>query len=278
MILKLAQISIKLLLIFIFTWISTAGYSQSDSLPGSTRIDKKYIVSYWGDTKCIVKAPCRWKGKQWSQFAGIVGIGVIAYVYDREIFDFFQNNRTETKDDISKYLIEPWGSGLYSLPLLAGIYLTGSKDSHHRRVALTGVKAFLLSGGAAFITKNLFHRHRPTDNDPPDPYKWEGPFPFTMNYTSFPSGHTTTAFAVASVLAMGYPDKIWIGISSYTIASLVGVSRIYDGHHWASDVVMGAALGSFIGITLSKINLRKIQVTPAAFRGGQGIRLTYMIN
>ena len=128
------------------------------------------------------------------------------------------------------------------------------------------------------VSKHLFHRHRPDDDLPPDPRKWEGPFPFTSSYTSFPSGHTTTAFAVATVLAMGYHDKIWVGISSYTMASLVAVSRIHDGKHWGSDVVAGAALGFFIGATLSKVNLKKVNVGPAAFHGGQGISISWAVN
>jgi membrane-associated phospholipid phosphatase len=252
--------------------------AQHDSLNGGTRIDKQYIFSYWHDTKAIVKEPFHWKARQWSAFAGIVGVGIIAYAYDQEIYDFFAQNNSNASENISKYVIEPWGSGLYSIPLLAGIYLTSSGESRHRRIALTGVKAYLLSGGAAVVSKHLFHRHRPDDDDPPDPRKWEGPFPFTTNYTSFPSGHTTTAFAIATVLAMGYPDKLWVGMTSYTLASLVAVSRIHDGKHWGSDVVAGAALGFFIGATLSKVNLKKVKVSPAAFRGGQGVKLTWALN
>jgi len=254
--------------------------SQTDSI-SKVSFNKKYIVSYWHDTKTIVTEPARWKGKQWGTLAAIAGAWAITYVYDEEIYDFFQKNKTETKDNISKYLIEPWGSGLYSLPMLGIIYLTGRKNNHHRNVALTGLKAFLLSGGAAVITKHLFHRHRPSDNDPPNPYLWEGPFPFTTDYTSFPSGHTTTAFAVASVLAQGYKDKIWIGITSYSIATLVGLSRINDGKHWATDVLAGAALGAFIGTTLSKINFdgnKNIKISPTAFQGGYGMRIVYQLD
>lgn len=269
-------------LVFLIIFCSTfKSFSQQDSLTKKISFSKKYVASYWHDTKTIVTEPVRWQAKQWGTFAGVLGAWAITYVYDEEIYDFFQKNGSQTTDNISKYLIEPWGSGLYSLPLLGVIYLTGLKNNHHRNVALTGLKAFILSGGAAFITKHLFHRHRPSDDDPPNAYLWEGPFPFTTDYTSFPSGHTTTAFAVASVLACGYKDKIWIGISSYTLASLVGISRIYDGEHWASDVIAGAALGTFVGLTLSKINFEgneKIKISPAAFNGGYGMRIVYQLD
>lgn len=243
--------------------------------------NKEYIASYWHDAKKIVADPFHWRAKQWSVFAGLLGVSVVAYVYDKEIYDFFQRNRTEAGESISKYAIEPWGSGLYSIPLLAGIYITGNKNDRHRNVALTGLKAYLLSGGAAMVAKHIFHRHRPADDDPPNPYLWEGPFEFTTDYTSFPSGHTTTAFAIATVLAQGYKDKMWVGLTSYTVATLVGLSRIYDGKHWATDAIAGAAFGTFIGTVLSRINFTgdsKLTLNPLPVKGGYGFGMTYRLD
>ncbi|MCD4683876.1 MAG: phosphatase PAP2 family protein, partial [Bacteroidales bacterium] len=226
-----------ILICFIIQLFNNTVWCQQDTSEQKVDFNKKYIASYWHDTKKIVASPIKWRAKEWSIFAGILGASVVTYVYDKEIYDFFQRNKSETTEIVSKYVIEPWGSGLYSIPLLGIIYLSAGKNNHHKNVALTGLKAFLLSGGAAVLTKHIFHRHRPSDNEPPDPYMWQGPYPFTMDYTSFPSGHTTTAFAVASVLAQGYKDKLWVGITSYSIATLVGLSRLHDGKHWATDVI-----------------------------------------
>jgi len=273
-------LSLSLVFSFILLWPDRS-QAQQDTAVERIDFNKKYIASYWTDTKKIVSTPFHWKAKQWASFAGLAGAWTITYVYDEEIFNFFQRNRTQTTDDISKYFIGPWGRGLYSLPLLAGIYFTGIKNEHHRNVALTGLKAYLLSGGAAFVFKHITHRHRPNDNIPPHPYVWEGPIPLTTEFTAFPSGHTTTAFAIATVLAMGYRDKIWIGITSYTMATLVGLSRINDGKHWATDVFAGAALGTFIGCVLAKSNFDgngKITLGPSAMPEGYGIGLTYKIH
>ena len=66
--------------------------------------------------------------------------------------------------------------------------------------------------------------------------------------TSFPSGHTTAAFAAATVFAQEYKDRLWVPILSYSAASLIGLSRITENAHWASDVFAGAALGYVTGL------------------------------
>jgi membrane-associated phospholipid phosphatase len=64
---------------------------------------------------------------------------------------------------------------------------------------------------------------------------------------SFPSGHTTVAFAAATVYALEYANKTWVPIFAYTAASLIGFSRITENKHWATDVLAGAALGYLTG-------------------------------
>lgn len=61
---------------------------------------------------------------------------------------------------------------------------------------------------------------------------------------SFPSGHTATAFMGATLLAHEYGHKsIWIPIAGYSVATTTGVLRILNNRHYASDVLVGAAIG-----------------------------------
>jgi len=62
--------------------------------------------------------------------------------------------------------------------------------------------------------------------------------------TSFPSGHTAGSFAAAVALASFYPKD---GPLLFLLASAVGASRVYLGHHFPSDVLVGGAAGAAIG-------------------------------
>jgi membrane-associated phospholipid phosphatase len=74
-------------------------------------------------------------------------------------------------------------------------------------------------------------------------------------YRSFPSGHSSAAFAFASIVtaetSRWWPDSRWIvGPIVYGGAALTGVSRIYNNAHWSSDVVAGAAIGTLAGLKI----------------------------
>jgi membrane-associated phospholipid phosphatase len=71
-------------------------------------------------------------------------------------------------------------------------------------------------------------------------------FNFKTPRTSFPSGHTVSAFSVASVYAYSY-DSLAVKATAYGLASLVALQRVYADKHWASDVFFGAALGTAVG-------------------------------
>ncbi len=248
-------ISKSVIVLLIANILLTSLYSQtSDFSNYSYKPDKEYFKSYWTATKKIVTGPVRWTKKDWLIAGSVTVVGATLYIFDDEIRKVFQKNKNDNLDFASKYFVEPWGSGIYPAALFGGYYIYGlaAKNDRARQIALGGTQAFVMAAVSSQLIKHIFHRHRPSQNSPPNPYLWEGPFN-GLNYTAFPSGHTTAAFAIASMMSKVYKDKVWVGILSYSLATGVGLSRVYDNVHWPSDVLIGAALGYAIGQTVYSI-------------------------
>jgi membrane-associated phospholipid phosphatase len=113
--------------------------------------------------------------------------------------------------------------------LVYGLNMVGieGKNRFIDRTALIGLSGAIL-GITTEIIKHSAHRLRPNGSD----------------YLSFPSGHTTTAFAGAEFMAQEYDAKSPLyGVAAYAIATTTGVFRLYNHDHWFSDVVAGAGFG-----------------------------------
>ena len=98
--------------------------------------------------------------------------------------------------------------------------------------------------------------------------------PFSSN-ASFPSGHVTQAFAVASVIAEHY-DSPFIKIGSYGVASMVGYARMERNAHWASDVLAGAIIGTVVGRTIVQFNKQqRYELSPIIDGDTVGVKATH---
>ncbi len=267
-------------LIFLVLMSSQFAFSQGAVKPAEEeylKLNGEYLFSYLIDAKNVAIAPLRWDKNQWLGFTGFVGGTALIYTQDEPITDFFQRNRTDTKDKLTKYVFDPLGSW-YLIPIFGSVYLYGlaAKNPEAETAALTTGKAIVISATYSFVFKNIFQRKRPYDADPPDAGYWGGPFN-GFHYNAFPSGHATVAFAAATAISTYYKDKIWIGITSYSLATLVGVSRIYDNKHWASDVVAGAMLGYGIGRLVANKQKKQSYFSFSPYYNGwaSGITVTY---
>lgn len=102
-------------------------------------------------------------------------------------------------------------------------------------VLLTVVAADALADLLASLGKVIVHRHRPFEHQ-------LGP---AVSSSSFPSGHAATSFACATVLAVLVPR--W-RVPFFVLATLIALSRLYNGVHYPTDVVAGALLGVFVAL------------------------------
>ncbi len=116
-----------------------------------------------------------------------------------------------------------------------------------------------LSGLAVNLLKGLFGRARPRMLFADGTYGMQW-FVFDSDYASFPSGHTTTAFALAGCVALLFPRWGWLALP---VAALVGVARVVMGSHYPADVLMGAGVGLAFAVGLREVFL---QYLPARCR------------
>ena len=273
---------ILIILLAVFSISATAQESVEDHKDScDVKLNGSYVKSYFTDSWGVLKSPLRWKGRQWATAVAVSGITILIYTQDDKIRDFFQRNRTQGMDQASKYFFDPLGQGIITIPLTIGFYAYGAIAENQRatRVGLTGLKAMAVTAVFTYAIKYATQRHRPYDDVPSNPRIWEGPFG-SYSSTSFPSGHSSVVWAVAAVFASEYRDKIWVPIISYTLASLVSVSRVYDDKHWSSDVVFGAALGFFIGkfVYKSSVKCPDLVIIPGVSATGHpGFTMTYQL-
>jgi membrane-associated phospholipid phosphatase len=127
-------------------------------------------------------------------------------------------------------------------------------------IAVHGTEAVVVGAGIAGVLKIVAGRARPyatADTNPRDFHFLGGRRADSLK--AFPSGHSTAAFSAAAAVVAetneSWPQYTWIVAPvMFGGATVVGLSRMYDNQHWASDVVMGAAIGTFAGLKVVRFN------------------------
>jgi membrane-associated phospholipid phosphatase len=222
---------------------------------------------YWklmaSDLKQQVTSPFYARPRLWYRAAAVAGITAGVLLLDKPInraaVDLRNNNASLVST--SKFVTNFGGPyEVYTLAAL-GTYGWLFKNEKIKTTTLLATQAYITSTVIFEAFKYLSGRQRPYYYDPKTGQNspaWHGPFyqykkdangnkPDSYSYTSFPSGHTTLAFAAATVYAMEYSDRPLIKIASYSAATIIGLSRITENKHWASDVLIGGILGHLIG-------------------------------
>jgi len=130
----------------------------------------------------------------------------------------------------------------YTLGAVAGTFYLLGRKTNNARARETGmlsaealVNSMLVGGALKVITQ----RARPADGRERSEFFDGG--------SSFPSGHSTQAWAVATVIASEYHDRRSVQIAAFATATAVSVARFTEGKHYLSDVLAGSALGYGIG-------------------------------
>ena len=214
-------------------------------------------------------------------FGGVAAATTLAFVYDDEIYDYIDKTFTNSQSNTISQYTDIFGEELFIVPSIAVTYAIGAIDKNQRlkNMSLATLQSFIFAEVASAGIKVMTCRMRPLEVNESMSQSWLGPFA-TFESTSFVSGHATRAFALATTVAGFYPEKKWLGIVSYSLATATSIGRVISEEHWTSDVIVGAALGYFIGRGVVKFNekignINSVRIEPIATNYGVGIAVRF---
>jgi hypothetical protein len=239
---------------------------------GSARCvaDGVTVHSALEDTQLYFTAPLRWDEEDWLYFGGaLVAIGA-SHEFDRRVRDHFATGSNAILNGADKNSLR---DALPAVGLIAGtgIYAAFIRDPDGYQETWSLFEAGMFSTVTAEALSYAAGRERPDATTSPNQWRDGG--------DSFPSVHTSAAFAIGMVFAESGNDEYrWIRrIVGYGIAGATGYIRVRDNVHWLSDTVAGAALG--IATARFVLNRREsdshssVQLLPAK----DGWRLSYTV-
>ncbi|MEI7595341.1 MAG: phosphatase PAP2 family protein [Bacteroidota bacterium] len=225
------------IILFLFSMSSFCQVKDSGS------VFKPYFQNKPIDANLLLKAPFKWNKKDILAFGLVVSSGVIAYQYDEKITNIFIENRKNGLNNIAKYMLQPLGNAFYVYPAVLATMGVACL-THNKKLAflsLTSTKSLIFTGLTTQMIKYAAHRSRPYESNG-NSHIWGGPS-LDSQHHSFVSGHSSTAFSLATSIASVYNDMPLVKWTAYSLATCVELSRVYDNKHWSSDVISGAALG-----------------------------------
>jgi len=192
----------------------------------------------------------------------------LTYVFDRDIRSKVRgvkSNGLGRAADVGSFIGNPY----IQLGSAAVVYGAGALTDSPRvqRVGAELGEALILTDAAGFVLKTAIGRGRPGTGDDRSSYR---PFGFKSDYDSLPSMHTASSFAVAHVMA-SETESFSGKCAWYVAATFVGFSRLYQEEHWASDIIIGAALGELAGRAVTNYRAEekgRVRVVPAVSQQG----------
>lgn len=164
-----------------------------------------------------------------------------------------RNNLARNFAKIQEGTLTVGNLALWGIGRLTGMNALADVSFHAAEAVVVGSLASQLIRGP--LGRSRPHVTNYTDQYDFKPFKGFGDF----KYRAFPSIHTASAFAAATVYTLETkrraPKATWIvGPIAYLIAAGPGVSRMYNGQHWASDILAGAFVGTFAGAKVLRYN------------------------
>jgi hypothetical protein len=209
------------------------------TLPTLTKDDfftKNWAHQLLSDQKSIWTSPAHIKKSDAKWLLPLAGATAVMIAKDNQISHEFDN-----RESLQNFGLKVSTVGAYTPYAVPGAFLALGKMTGNDRLADTGKKGFeatLYTTIAMQGLKVIANRTRP--------YKG-GDGGFFNGGNSFPSGHAMQAWALAKVVSDEYSDKPLVKVGMYSFATAVSLARLTSQRHYASDVLVGSAMGYLIG-------------------------------
>jgi hypothetical protein len=229
--------------------LSNIAYSQTstpEALPRPSpkptpSLEKQFFRNILNDQVEIWTSPFHLHGED-AKLLAPIGLTTAALIATdrRSANELGENGGSESRVRLS--LRFSWLGEVYTTGGIAAVfYLAGvaKHDSRARETGILGGEALIDAGIVCAVLKQVTQRPRPLVPDPKDDFFDGG--------HSFPSGHATDAWALATVVASEYHDRKAVQITAYALASGVSLSRYTGRAHFLSDVLVGSVIGYGIG-------------------------------
>ncbi|MBL7973593.1 MAG: phosphatase PAP2 family protein [Candidatus Kapabacteria bacterium] len=258
-------------MLFLFALIGNFGgystdiYAQSPDSVKNAR--QRFVV--WHDLECtycdgkqLISGISGITPTQWYVSAGVVG-GITALVVtdnltglDQHFRDIALRSQGASNHDIFSIANE-YGNTATGVVIGGGIYTSGLVfgDESVRTTGRLVFESLIIAGISTTVLKGVIGRARPYTNTTDRTYK---PLSFSNDYYSLPSGHSTVAFAVSTVLSERI-GNVYASIGLYALAGSAAMGRMYFDKHWLTDVLLGGFIGTVSGIAVVRANERCTQ-------------------
>jgi membrane-associated phospholipid phosphatase len=247
---------------------------------------KQAARDFTEDAGRIWSSPFRIKERHVGPLIVLAATAAFLIASDEDIRGAFQGyvDRHPWVDDFGPAVTQ---MGSLGAAATAGLFFGAGllfKDDRARDTGYLAACAMAQSFLVEHALKGLTGRQRPYVADGED--HWTGPAGFFKRYDpdydgrydSFPSGHSTMAFSLATVVALQYRHTTWVPVLAYTIAAGVGLTRVTMDRHWMSDVVVGAVIGHLVARLVVRSHTRRQRLVPVLGCSGRGITLGFHYN
>ena len=224
----------------------------------------------------LLTAPKTFKVNDWQQCGLIASSTAFLILIDKNLQGFAQDNQNQNNNWL--FSIDRYHGNIYTAVLAGGTYGLGYlfKNAKICQMGLHSMEAFLYSGILTSTLQTIFGRRRPYGGENNLIFK---PFTKKTIYNALPSGHTTVAFAVSTVMAKSLDNLVWKTFW-YGNACLVGAARVYHNKHWLSDIFLGSVIGYIVANYIVNFERPKTQfqisrINPYINADGLGVRVYF---